>query len=94
VYFVKEEEDEEGKKSKKTIQLVPYDLFVVDLLEDGERPLGSHGRCASRRRADAELPTEVCCQQGRDAQVACQSEHRVHLCGHDKTACMSMCVLV
>ena len=33
VYFVKEEADEEGKKSKKTIQLVPYDLFVVDLLK-------------------------------------------------------------
>ena len=33
VYFVKTEEDEDGKKSKKTVQLVPYDLFVVDLLK-------------------------------------------------------------
>lgn len=33
VYFVKVEEDEDGKKSKKTVQLVPYDLFVVDLLK-------------------------------------------------------------
>jgi len=33
VYCTKFEEDEEGKKSKKNIQLVPYDLFVVDLLK-------------------------------------------------------------
>ena len=33
VYFVRVEEDEDGKKSKKTTQLVPYDLFVVDLLK-------------------------------------------------------------
>ena len=33
VYCIKTEEDEEGKKSKKNIQLVPYDLFVVDLLK-------------------------------------------------------------
>jgi hypothetical protein len=33
VYCVKSEEDEEGKKVKRNIQLVPYDLFVVDLLK-------------------------------------------------------------
>ncbi len=33
VYCTRTEEDEEGKKSKKNIQLVPYDLFVVDLLK-------------------------------------------------------------
>lgn len=33
VYCVTTEEDEEGKKKKKSIQLVPYDLFVVDLLK-------------------------------------------------------------
>jgi len=33
VYFVRIDEDEDGKKSKKTTQLVPYDLFVVDLLK-------------------------------------------------------------
>ena len=33
VYCTRSEEDEEGKKVKKNIQLVPYDLFVVDLLK-------------------------------------------------------------
>jgi hypothetical protein len=33
VYCTRTEEDEEGKKIKKNIQLIPYDLFVVDLLK-------------------------------------------------------------
>ena len=33
VYCVRMEEDEQGKKSKKSVQLVPYDLFVVDILK-------------------------------------------------------------
>ena len=36
VYAQLVEEDEEGKKVKKDIQLVPYDLFVVDLLQTEE----------------------------------------------------------
>jgi len=39
VYFVRIDEDEDGKKSKKTTQLVPYDLFVVDLLKMEEEHL-------------------------------------------------------
>jgi hypothetical protein len=33
VYMIKSAEDEDGKKTKKNVQLVPYDLFVVDLLK-------------------------------------------------------------
>jgi hypothetical protein len=33
VYCVKQEEGDDGKKVKRNIQLVPYDLFVVDLLK-------------------------------------------------------------
>lgn len=36
VYVSIMEEDEDGKKIKKDVQLLPYDLFVVDLLKQNE----------------------------------------------------------
>ena len=36
VYVTMTEEDDEGKKVKRSIQLVPYDLFVVDILQTEE----------------------------------------------------------
>lgn len=36
VYVTLTEEDDEGKKVKRSIQLVPYDLFVVDILHTEE----------------------------------------------------------
>ena len=39
VYVTLVEEDEEGKKTKRNIQLLPYDLFVVDLLNQEDEHL-------------------------------------------------------
>ena len=39
VYVTVAEEDEEGNKSKRQVQLLPYDLFVVDLLKREEEHL-------------------------------------------------------
>ena len=36
VYVTLMEEDDDGKKTKKQVQLLPYDLFVVNILNQGE----------------------------------------------------------
>jgi len=39
VYMTLAEEDEDGKKVKKQVQLLPYDLFVVDILNQNDEHL-------------------------------------------------------